>query len=208
MIVQFIAITGGSGSGKSWLARRLQRRLGRRAGILALDDFYRDRSALPPRQRRAFNFDHPAAIDWPLFRRCLEAIRRGETVPLPRYDFATHARQSRPRIWRARPVVLLDGLWLLHRPALRRLCALSVFVDCPENVRFERRLARDQRERGRSRASVRRQWRAQVRPMHERFVAPQARRADVVLNEDVTAAVVAGLTARIRRVLMARTTKT
>ncbi len=205
MIVQFIAITGGSGSGKSWLARRLKRRLGKRAGILALDDFYRDRSALPPRQRRAFNFDQPAAIDWPLFRRCLEAIRRGETVLLPRYDFATHARRSRPRIWHARPVVLLDGLWLLHRPALRRLYALSVFVDCPDDVRCERRLARDRRERGRSRASVLRQWRAHVQPMHERFVATQARRADVVLNAGLTRVAVAGLTAQIGRVLMDRT---
>jgi uridine kinase len=195
--VKLIAITGGSGSGKTWLARRLQRRLGRRAGLLSLDDFYRDLSGLPPARRDRVNFDHPAAIDWPLFLRCLDEIRRGEPARLPRYDFATHTRHARPRRWRPRPVVLIDGLWLLHRPELRRLYALTLYLDCPEELRLARRLARDQAARGRSRASVLRQWRRQVRPMHQRHVAPQKKHAGLAVTPETLPAGLSGLARRI-----------
>jgi len=177
MAVHLIAITGGSGSGKTWFAKKLQRRLGRRAGLLSLDDFYRDLSSLPPRERDRVNFDHPDAIDWDLFRECLEAIRRGEPVRLPCYDFATHTRTSRTRRWVPRPVVVIDGLWLLRRPAMRRLYAHTVFVACPEELRLARCLVRDQAERGWSKASILRRWRSQVKPMHDVYVAPQARLA-------------------------------
>jgi uridine kinase len=177
MAVHLIAITGGSGSGKTWLAKKLKRRLGRSAGLLSLDDFYRDLSALPPRARNQVNFDHPDAIDWDLFRTCLEGIRRGEAVRLPCYDFATHTRSARTRRWQPRAVVVIDGLWLLRHPAIRKLYAHTVFVDCPEELRLARRLARDQAERGRSKASVMRQWRSHVKPMHDAHVAPQARLA-------------------------------
>lgn len=179
-----VAITGGSGSGKSWLTRALKRRLGRRAGVMSLDDFYQDLADRPAAERDRVNFDEPRAIDWELFGRCLAQIRRGEPTLLPRYDFATHTRKRRPQIWRPRPVVLIDGLWLLRRPELRRLYDLMVYVDCPEAVRLARRVTRDGVERGRSRASVLRQWRAQVKPMHDRHVAPQSRRADVVVTPE------------------------
>jgi len=188
MTVHLIAITGGSGSGKTWLAGKLKRRLGRRAGRLSLDDFYRDLSPLPPRQRDRVNFDHPDAIDWPLFLQCLQQIQRGEAARLPRYDFATHTRHARPRIWRPRPAVFIDGLWLLHRPELRRLYARTVYVDCPGELRLARRLARDLSERGRSRASVLRQWRLQAKPMHDLHVAPQIRYAQLIVTpENLTA---------------------
>lgn len=180
--VHLVAIVGGSGAGKTWLARRLKRRLGQEAGVLSLDDFYRDLSGLPLRQRARANFDHPDAIEWALFQECLEGIQRGEQVRLPRYDFATHTRRLRPRLWRPRRVVLVDGLWLLHRPDLRRRHSWSVFVDCPAALRLSRRLERDQHERGRSRASILRQFRRQVGPMHDRFVEPQKRWADLVVR--------------------------
>lgn len=200
MKVQLIAVVGGSGSGKSWLARQLQRRLGARAGTVSLDAFYRDRSALPPRERQRVNFDHPAAIDWPLVAEKLAAIKRGEDVGLPRYDFVTHTRLARARRWRPKPVVVVEGLWLLHRPQLRRLFSLSIYLDCPAAVRRERRIARDQRERGRTRASIVRQFRQQVAPMHNRFVAPQSRRADRVFTTAVTGVEIAGLIAKFQEV--------
>ena len=175
MKVAIIAIVGGSGSGKTWLARQLQRRLGARAGRLSLDDFYRDRSHLPAGVRARINFDHPRAIDWPHFRQCLKKIKTCQAVALPRYDFVTHARRATPRRWQPKPVVLVDGLWLLRRPELRRLYTVSVFLDCPAKLQLARRLARDQRERGRSPASVRYQFRTQVAPMDKQFVAPQKR---------------------------------
>jgi uridine kinase len=181
-----IAIAGGSGSGKTWLARKLKRRFGRRAGLLSLDDFYRDLSALPVRERERVNFDHPDAIDWDLFLKCLKQIRRGERTLLPRYDFATHTRLARPRVWRPRPVVIIDGLWLLGRPELRKVYSLMVYVDCAEELRLARRLARDQQQRGRSRASVLRQWRSHVKPMHDEHVAPQVKRARLVVDQDST----------------------
>jgi len=184
MAVHLIAITGGSGSGKTWLAKKLKRRLGRRAGMLSLDDFYRDLSALPPRERNRVNFDHPDAIDWDLFRTCLESIRRGTATRLPCYDFATHTRSARTRRWDPRPVVVIDGLWLLREPAIRRLYAYTVFVDGPEELRLARRLARDQAERGRSKASVLRQWRSHVKPMHDAHVTPQARVARLVVTPE------------------------
>jgi len=206
MTVHLVAIAGGSGSGKTWLARRLRRRLGNITGLLSLDDFYCDLSTVPKRERDRRNFDDPTAIEWSLFLETLARIKRGAPAAIPRYDFASHTRRPRPRLWTPKPVVLLDGLWLLREPRARRLYSLSVYLNTPGEVRLQRRVARDRRERGRSRASVLRQFHAHVEPMHERFVAPQARHADIVLDlpiGDVTlgklAAMVEELTAKSRK---------
>jgi uridine kinase len=198
-----IAITGGSGSGKTWLARRLKRRFGRLAGLVSLDDFYRDLSALRLSQRAKVNFDDPQAIDWELFAACLAGIQRDETVTLPRYDFATHTRRPLQRRWNPKPIVLLEGLWLLGRPELQRLYSLSVFIDCGEATRRQRRLERDERERGRSRASVLRQYYHHVAPMHDRFVAPQAPQAQLVLESPISREDLARLEHRIRQLRVA-----
>ena len=197
MKARLIAIAGGSGSGKSWLARRLRRRLGARAGLLSLDDFYRDLAGLARPARDRVNFDNPAAIDWELCEACLRRIQAGEPCLLPRYDFTNHTRRAGGRRWRPRPVVLVEGLWPLHRPRLRRLFALSVFVACAPETRLARRVERDQRERGRTRASVLRQFEEHVGPMHDRFVEPQRRRADVVLTSPIPRPAVTELVARI-----------
>ena len=181
-----IAIVGGSGSGKSWLTQRLAEEFGEDAGQLSLDDFYRDLSHLKPEEREETNFDHPSAIDWPLFHGCISRIGRGEAVALPSYDFGTHTRHQAAKWWEPRPLVLIEGLWLLHDLGLRRLYAMSVFVDCPEHVRLERRLERDQRERGRSARSVRAQFERQVAPMHDRYVNGQAQHADMVMESPVS----------------------
>lgn len=184
--VRLIAIVGGSGSGKTWLARRLKRRFGKHAGILALDDFYTDLSHLPLAQRERLNFDDPAAIEWSLVHKSLQALITSRKVPLPRYDFTTHTRKTEIRIWRPRPIVILDGLWLLHRPELRQLYALSIYVDCPESLRLERRLQRDQKERGRTQASILRQFKSQVAPMHNLHVEAQKKHVDLVLPSPIS----------------------
>ena len=176
-----VAIVGGSGSGKTWLAKKLKRNLGPCAGVLSMDDFYRDLSSLPVSWRKKVNFDHPSAVDWTLLSKCLKQIRSSERALLPRYDFASHTRGAELRVWRRRSVVLIDGLWLLRRSELRRNYSFSVFVDCPDKVRLERRIARDVRERGRAEASVRRQFQECVEPMHSRFVQPQRARAECVV---------------------------
>ena len=180
---QLVAIVGGSGSGKTWLADRLHGLLGENIARLSLDDFYRDRSRVPPSHRDKINFDRPQAIDWPCVEEVLDACKAGRSARLPRYDFSSHVRVARRRRWQPRPLVLVDGLWLLSRPTVRRFFDLRIFIDCPERVRLRRRLGRDVAERGRSHASVRRQFLMTVAPMHARHVQPQARWADLVLKQ-------------------------
>lgn len=179
---RLVAIVGGSGAGKTWLADRLHQLLGEKAGRLSQDDFYRDQSALPPSRRNQLNFDHPDAIEWPLLERVLQSFAAGRPARVPRYDFRTHCRLNGTEQVQPRPVTLVEGLWLLQSPAMRRTFHLKIFLECPEKVRLRRRLARDVAERGRSPASVRRQFRLTVAPMHRRHVAPQARWADLVLR--------------------------
>jgi uridine kinase len=176
-----VAIVGGSAAGKTWLADQLQSLLGNKAARLSLDDFYRDRSHLSPNRRARLNFDHPRAIDWPCVEQTFEDFLAGRPATVPSYDFATHSRKPDAHILPPKPVLLVDGLWLLHRRALRKLFALSIFVDCPASTRLSRRIARDVRARGRSSESVRRQFLETVEPMHQLHVAPQARWAHVCL---------------------------
>jgi uridine kinase len=180
-----VAIVGGSGAGKSWLSGRLQDHFESRAARLSLDDFYRDRSKVAPNRRSAINFDHPNAIDWPLFQQLMTATAAGVSINVPRYDFKNHTRASEEVPWRPAALVLVDGLWLLHRPAVRQLFDFSIFLECPEQLRLERREARDISERGRSLSSIRRRFAAVVEPMHELYVAPQARWADMLLTHPI-----------------------
>jgi len=182
---RFIAIVGGSGCGKSWLSRRLQEHLGRRVSRVSLDDFYRDRSHLSPRRREALNFDHPNSIDWELFQKWILAARANRATTMPRYDFKTHTRETEDAPWSPTPLVLVDGLWLHWRPAIRRLFVFSVFIDCPGEVRLQQREARDLMERARTRMSIQRQFKEVVAPMHETYVEPQMLWADLVLSHPV-----------------------
>src|SRR5262249_38795781 len=168
--------------GKSWLADKLQAALGPKAGRLSLDDFYRDRSHLSPAQRARLNFDRPSAIDWTSFQRVLTSCRHWRKVRIPRYDFKTHCRLSRSRVLKPKPIMLVEGLWLLRSPRIRKLFGFRIFLDAPTQLRLRRRLARDVTDRGRSRKSVRDQFRKTVEPMHRKFVDPQGRFAHIVLQ--------------------------
>jgi uridine kinase len=180
---KLIAIVGGSGAGKSWLSERLVEVLSYPVMRLSLDDFYRDQSHVPPALRSRINFDHPKVIDWKLAEAVLKGCRSGRRVRLPNYCFITHTRQRKFKIARPRPVILVDGLWLLWRTKIRRMFDLRIFLHCPAHLRLRRRLARDKAHRGRNAASVRRQFSETVAPMHKRFVAPQAKWADVVFRQ-------------------------
>lgn len=182
----FVAIVGGSGSGKTWLANKLQSRLRGTVARLSLDDFYRDRSYLSLHQRARVNFDSPRAIDWPEFRRVLDDCCRGKRTRIPRYDFKTHTRTgSRPFV--PKPIILVEGLWLLNSPSLRSLFHCRLFLECSRRTRLQRRVRRDQSARGRSLASIRRQFALNVDPMHTKHVRPQRRQANLVFTGVVTA---------------------
>jgi uridine kinase len=193
-----VGIVGGSGSGKSWLARKLQAALSPYAVRLSLDDFYRDRSHLSPARRARLNFDHPRTIDWRCLEKSLGQLLAGRATRIPDYDFATHSRRQRPKIIRPKPLILIDGLWLLHRPALRRLFGLTIYLGCPARLRLRRRLARDRLTRGRTGASVREQFRRTVEPMHQRYVAPQIRWADIVLRKPCKLSDLRAIVAQLR----------
>lgn len=183
--VQLIAVVGGSGAGKSWLVERLCRLLGDKATHLHLDHFYRDCSHLPLARRAKLNFDVPEAIDWTEAARVLRDCRAGVPTRVPFYDFATHCRiaERACAVWTPRPVVFVDGLWLLHSPDIRELFDLSIYLDTPTGLRCTRRLARDVVERGYTREAISEQLESAVLPMHNRYVEPQRKLADVVLPQ-------------------------
>lgn len=196
-----IAIVGGSGSGKTWLAARLLEAFPGSAVAIVLDDFYRDLAHLPLGRRHRVNFDHPRAIDWDSVRAAAETLSRGQPACIPSYDFATHTRRRGGRLVEPKPVVIWDGLWLLRPRWLRPYFALGVYVDCPPAVRLRRRIKRDMEERRRSEASVRWQFVRHVLPMHARFVEPQRRWAGCIVCSPIHTTALSRLVADFRSVL-------
>jgi uridine kinase len=196
-----IAIVGGSGSGKTWLADRIFKTFPGRSTRLALDDFYRDRSHLSPAARARCNFDNPNAIDWQMFEKALGSLALGQDAVIPCYDFTTHCRKQVSKIVHVKPLVIADGLWLLRRPAIRKLFHFTIFLECPTSTRLRRRLERDTQTRGRTPASIRRQFHDTVNPMHERFVEPQKRFADLVLGGNIPPSTVREILDRIRAMM-------
>jgi uridine kinase len=180
--IKVIAIAGGSGSGKTTFARKLVAALGAdQVAVLSQDAYYRDQSARFDGDGGAVNFDHPGALDFPLLGQHIQALRRGEMVQIPIYDFPTHKRAAQTVALAPRPVVLVDGTLVLSQEQLLGFFDHSVFLDVPETVRFERRLRRDVNERGREPEGVRRQFERQVGPMHDQFVQPSSSNARLVV---------------------------
>ena len=172
-----IGVAGGSGSGKSWLANFLQRELAGEVALISQDWYYKDRSKVDPKKKAALNFDHPHAFDTALLVRHLDALRSGRAVETPRYDYATHSRSRRSVPLAPAPVIVLEGIFVLHHaPVLRRLDH-AIFVDVPADVRLMRRIRRDAAERGLPAEETLRLYETFARPMHERFIQLSAARA-------------------------------
>lgn len=168
-----LGVSGGSGSGKTTFAKRLQARLGEaNCSIVAQDNYYHDQSERFDGDGGSVNFDHPNAIDFDLLSAHLEVLKRGLQVEVPIYDFATHKRLSETRLQKPSPVIIVDGILLLSQEKVRKHFNASVFVDVPEQLRFERRLNRDVKERGRTPEGVKKQFESQVKPMHDLYVEP------------------------------------
>lgn len=195
---KLIAVTGGSGAGKTWLVHRLLQEFGEEAAALSLDNFYRDLSHLRMSQRELVNFDDPNAIDWPLFEDVLHGLRHGTEVSVPRYDFVSHTRWNNGDSCRPRAFIFVEGLWPLWRAWLRQLFHLGIFLNCPESLRWQRRAERDLKERGRTPDSIREQFYKVVAPMHGQFVEVQKPWADVVLEQPLNQADLDRLVVTIR----------
>jgi uridine kinase len=192
-----VGISGGSCAGKTWLADRLLAELGGRAARLSQDDFYFDKSHLSPARRARLNFDHPRTIDWERLEETLSQFAQGRAAAVPRYDFATHGRLRGDAVLKPAPILIVEGLWLFRRPALRKLFDLKIFIRSTPQLCTERRLRRDTAERGRTQDQVMEQLSRYTLPMSEQFVAPQEKWADAVIDAPIREADVLGLLNRI-----------
>ena len=178
-----VGIAGGTGSGKTSLANLIRERVGAdRCLLLAHDAYYKDGSGLPPEEQAAINYDHPEAYDTPLLVQDLRDLEAGRPVPHLTYDHAQYSRCVLPDALRPKPVVILEGILVLAEESLRRLMDIKLFIDADSDVRILRRLDRDISDRGRSFASVQRQYLDSVRPMHLEFIEPSKRYADLKIG--------------------------
>lgn len=182
--MQIVAISGGSGAGKTTLAFRLLDLLGRDASHHTIDWYYRDLSHLSAEERAEVNFDHPDSLEVDLFVEHLEQLSLGRTIEAPVYDFSAHTRTPQTRTVESRPVIVAEGIHLLALEEVRAACTLRVFIDVAADVRLARRVHRDVVERGRTQESVHEQWHATVAPMHDHFVQPSARHAHRLVSVD------------------------
>lgn len=178
-----VAVTGGSGSGKTTFAKKLRQELGEENCALLLQDFYyHDQSARFDGDGKSVNFDHPSAIDFDLMLKHLEMLKKGIAVDIPIYDFATHKRQEKTEHFLPHPIILVDGILILTNEKLRASFDEAIFLDAPEELRFSRRLKRDVEERGRTPEGVKAQFAQQVKPMHDQFVEPAKKYATKIIN--------------------------
>jgi uridine kinase len=179
-----IGISGGTGSGKTTVANViLSRADADDITVMAHDAYYRNLNHLPFEERKKINFDHPDSLETELLIHHLQQLRSWQPVEVPVYDFTTHTRTKQTRHVDPRPIILVDGILIFVEPKLRDLFDVKIFVDTPADVRFIRRLQRDMEYRGRTLESVIEQYQLTVRPMHEEFVEPSKRYADVIIPE-------------------------
>ena len=171
--VFILGVGGGSGSGKTFFAETLAKKLGPELSfVLYQDNYYIDQSHKFDHDGGSVNFDHPDALDFDLMASQLEDLKLGFDIEIPLYDFATHSRRLETKPQLTKKVVIIDGILILNNPQIRDLCDETVFIETPEEIRFQRRLERDVVERGRTPEGVKAQFEAQVKPMHDLFVEP------------------------------------
>ena len=183
MDTMIIGIAGGTGSGKTTLTLRLKERFGDDVSILYHDNYYKSHSDMPYEARTKLNYDHPDAFDTARMIADLEALRRGEAIQSPTYDYTIHDRARETVEVRPTKVVVVEGILIFENRTLRDLMDIKIFVDTDADVRILRRITRDVKERGRSLDSVVTQYLTTVKPMHEQFVEPSKRFADIVVLE-------------------------
>ena len=180
-----VGVAGGSGSGKTYFAKDLMLKLGaQQAEIVYQDNFYIDQSKKFDRDGGSVNFDHPDSIDFSLLAECLGQLKSGQDTDIPVYDFKTHTRAKDKLKIQAKPIIVVDGILIFHPPEVRAQFDYLVFFDTSEDLRFERRLQRDVKERGRTPEGVKAQFQNQVKPMHDLFVEPSKHHAHLVVSDD------------------------
>ena len=178
-----VGIAGGTGSGKTTVAHKLAASMPGRCVILDHDAYYRDQSHLSPAERAHINYDHPASLESSLLVEHLRALRAGDPVDVPIYDYANHARSAQTRRVEPARVIIVEGILVFTEAALREQMDVKIFVDTDADIRLMRRIRRDLEHRGRTFNSVRDQYYTTVRPMHLEYVEPSKRWADLIVPE-------------------------
>lgn len=180
-----IGIAGGSASGKTTIARKIIETFENTNSITIIkeDDYYNDQSDMTFEERKKTNYDHPLAFDHELMRFQLLELMNGRIIEKPTYDYTTHNRSTVTEIVEPKDVIIVEGLFVLEEKEIRDLLDIKVFVDTPNDVRFIRRLVRDINERGRVLDNIIDQWVSTVRVMHEEFIEPSKKFADVIIPE-------------------------
>ncbi len=193
-----IGIAGGTGAGKTTVARLVCRSVGDSVVRVPLDNYYEDLSHIPFEEREAVNYDHPSAFEWELVREHLSSLLGGSAVEMPTYDFEVHNRTDETTRVEPTDVVIVEGIFALYDDAVRDLCDLRLYVETDADVRILRRIERDVIERGRDLESVIDQYLSTVKPMHEQFVEPTKKHADLIVPEGANSVAVHLLEERIR----------
>ena len=178
-----IGIAGGTGSGKTTLMKNIIARFGEVVTVLSHDNYYRRRDELTYEQRCLINYDEPAALETDLMARHLDILRRGEAIDCPVYDFTVHNRSDETIRITPEKVIIVEGILIFENKQLRDLMDIKIFVDTDADVRLCRRIVRDVRERGRTLESVVDQYQNTVKPMHEMYVEPSKKHADIIVPE-------------------------
>ena len=181
--IMIIGIAGGTGSGKTTLTNRIKERFGEDVTVVYHDNYYKRHDEMTYEERCLLNYDHPDAFDTDLMIEHIKCLRQGEAVQCPVYDFTVHNRSDRFVEIRPTKVILVEGILIFENQELRDLMDIKVFVDTDADVRILRRILRDVKERGRSLDSVESQYLNTVKPMHEQFVEPSKRSADIIVLE-------------------------
>ena len=179
-----IGIAGGSGSGKTSVAKALVKDMHLNGTVIIEQDwYYKDLAHLPQEERMKWNFDHPNSVEFDLLISDLKKMLNNETVEVPQYNYVTHSRSKETLTIKPQKVILVEGIMVLYEPKLRDLLDIKIFVDTDTDIRFIRRLKRDIYKRGRAIDNVIDQYMQTVRPMHETFVEPSKRFADIIVPE-------------------------
>ena len=183
MDVLIIGIAGGSGSGKSTLCRNIVSHFDGSISHIHHDDYYKSTDGLSPEERESINYDHPSAFDTDLLIEHLRLLKSGVAVDAPTYDYKTHNRSALTVHIPAAPVIIVEGILIFENEELASCFDIKIFVDTDPDVRIIRRIMRDTRKRGRTLDSVVKQYLTTVKPMHDAFVEPTKRRADIIIPE-------------------------
>ncbi len=181
--VMVIGIAGGTGSGKTTITRKLVQRFGSDVSVIYHDNYYKAHHDMSYEQRSKLNYDHPDAFDTYMLIDALRELKKGHSVVCPEYDYTIHDRSDRTVTIQPAKVVIVEGILIFQNRELCRQMDVKIFVDTDADVRILRRITRDVRDRGRSLESVVNQYLTTVKPMHEMFVEPSKRNADIIIPE-------------------------